>query len=193
MSFSQMLTISLGLILSENIVFSRALGLRAMLDAEYPRRTAWLTLRAAVGIVLTAMAAWPVDRFLLSPFGLEAARAPVYVLIAGILELVPELVLKKAAPSFGARFREDRPFLLLNVVVLGCALTLSEICPSFAELAVGAVSAALGYALASVILSSVLRRTRFAEPPACFEGAPLALVSAALIALAFAGFHGLHF
>lgn len=193
MSFSEALVISLGLILAENVVFSRAFGLRTMLDTESPRRTAWLTLRVAVGIVLTAMAVWPVDRFLLSPFGLEAARAPVYVLIAGILELVPEIVLKKAVPPLGARFREDRPFLLLNVVVLGCALTLSDLFPSFGGLAVGAVSAALGYVLASVILSSVLRRTRFADPPVCFEGAPLALVSAALIALAFAGFHGLHF
>ena len=40
-----------------------------------------------------------VDRFLLSPFGLEAVRAPVYVLIAGILELVPEIVLKKAVEA----------------------------------------------------------------------------------------------
>lgn len=194
MSFSTFLMISLGLILSENVVFSHVLGLRSILDEDNsPRAVLELCIRVAAGIVIVSLITWPIYNFLLAPNGLEAARAPIFVLIAGIIEIVPDFILKKAAPGPEESASSDRPFAILSVAVLGCALTLSGFSESFPELVVGSVSAAVGFTVAALILTSVKRQVRFAEPPASFEGVPIALVSAALTALAFAGFAGLHF
>ena len=48
----------------------------------------------------------------------------------------------------------------------------------------------VGFTVAIVLFASVRERLELAECPESFEGFPIALVSAGLIALAFMGFHG---
>ena len=45
--------------------------------------------------------------------------------------------------------------------------------------------------LAIVLFASVRERVQFSEYPECFEGFPICLISAGLLALAFMGFSGM--
>ena len=49
----------------------------------------------------------------------------------------------------------------------------------------------LGFLLAIVLFASVRERVEFAEYPESFEGFPICLVTASLLALAFMGFSGM--
>ena len=49
----------------------------------------------------------------------------------------------------------------------------------------------IGFLIAIVLFASVRERMEFSESPKSFEGFPIALVAAGLIALAFCGFSGL--
>ena len=54
------------------------------------------------------------------------------------------------------------------------------------------VGSGLGYTLAIVLFSSIRERLdATSKCPKCFEGFPIALVSAALLAMSFMGFSGL--
>ena len=62
---------------------------------------------------------------------------------------------------------------------------------NFVESLVCSVGAGLGFLLAMVLFSGVRRRLQDAKPPACFEGLPITLVSAAIVSLSFTGFAGI--
>ncbi|MBR0393610.1 MAG: electron transport complex subunit RsxA, partial [Alistipes sp.] len=53
------------------------------------------------------------------------------------------------------------------------------------------VSTALGFALALVIFAGLRERMEFEDVPKAFQGVPIALITASLLAMAFMGFSGL--
>ena len=59
---------------------------------------------------------------------------------------------------------------------------------NFIESVVYGVTGGIGFLLAIVLFASVRERLEFSECPKAFEGFPIALVTAGLIALAFMGF-----
>jgi len=107
------------------------------------------------------------------------------------------MFLKKAIPSLYRALGIYLPLITTNCAVLGAALTnvtefegtlenfLSGVCYSFGS--------AIGFMVAMLLFAGVRRRLESATPPRAFSGIPLALVSAGLIALAFAGFGGIEF
>jgi len=83
------------------------------------------------------------------------------------------------------------PLITTNCAVLGVALLNSQNHYNFLGSVVYGVTGGLGFTLAIVLFASVRERMEFADPPEAFEGFPIALVAAGLIALAFMGFQGL--
>ena len=53
------------------------------------------------------------------------------------------------------------------------------------------ITGGVGFLLAIVLFASIRERLEFSEPPKCFEGFPIALITAGLMALCFMGFSGL--
>ncbi len=83
------------------------------------------------------------------------------------------------------------PLITTNCAVLGVALLNTQSGYNFIESVVYGVTGGIGFLVAILLFSSVRERCEFAEYPKAFEGFPLALISAGLIALAFMGFTGL--
>ena len=83
------------------------------------------------------------------------------------------------------------PLITTNCAVLGVTILNIDESYTYLESIVCAVGAGLGFLLAMVLFSGVRRRVEEARPPKCFEGLPITLVSAALVALSFTGFGGL--
>jgi electron transport complex protein RnfA len=54
-----------------------------------------------------------------------------------------------------------------------------------------AFCAGLGFSLALLLFASIRQRLEFSEYPAAFEGFPIALITAGLLAMCFMGFAGL--
>ena len=62
---------------------------------------------------------------------------------------------------------------------------------NFIESVVYGITGGIGFLLAIVLFASIRERLVFADYPKSFEGFPIALVTAGLMALAFMGFSGL--
>ena len=84
------------------------------------------------------------------------------------------------------------PLITTNCAVLGAAITNIDNGYSFIGSVVYGVAAGIGYTLAIVIFASIRERLdATANPPRCFDGFPIQLVAAALLAMSFMGFSGL--
>ena len=83
------------------------------------------------------------------------------------------------------------PLITTNCAVLGVSINNVSYGYNLIESVVYGVTGGLGFMLAIVLFASIRERLEFAQCPKCFEGIPLAMVTAGLMALAFMGFSGL--
>ena len=176
-------------ILINNYIFSRFLGCCPFLGLSEKTSTA-AGMGCAVTFVMTVATAatWSVYHFVLVPLGLEYLETLAFILIIAALVQFIEMFLHKMVPSLYAALGIYLPLITTNCAVLGCALLCIQENYDFGHSVVFAFASALGFTLAIVVFSFVRERVALANPPKPFKGIPMALVTAGLIAMAFAGF-----
>lgn len=192
MSITSILSISLGAILVENFILVKFLGICPFMGVSQKMDTA-VGMGIAVTFVMgvASIVCWLVNEFLLVRFGLEYMQTVAYILVIAALVQFVEMFLQKTIPGLYEALGIYLPLITTNCAVLGVALLNTQYDYSFIESVVYGVTGGLGFLLAIVLFSSVRERLEFAKYPKAFEGFPIALVSAGLIALAFMGFSGL--
>ena len=191
MSFTTLLAISLGAILTNNFIFSQFLGICPFLGVSKKIDTA-VGMGAAVTFVMGLASAFCyLVNLILVPLHLEFMQTVAFILvIAGLVQFV-EMFLKKNIPTLYTALGVYLPLITTNCAVLGVVLLNVQNKYNFLESVVYGITGGLGFLLAIVLFASVRERVEFAEYPECFEGFPICLVSAALVALAFMGFSGM--
>ena len=115
----------------------------------------------------------------------------VFILVIAALVQLVEMFLQKVLPARYEALGIYLPLITTNCAVLGVALLNIQNGYNFIESVVYGVTGGLGFLLAIELFASVRERMEGCECPKCFEGFPIALIAAGLIALAFMGFSGL--
>ena len=192
MSFTGLVSIALGAILIQNFIFSQFLGICPFMGVSKKMDTA-LGMGIAVTFVMgiASVFCWLVNRFLLVPLGLGYMQTVAYILVIASLVQFVEMFLKKSIPSLYQALGIYLPLITTNCAVLGVVLLNVQKNYNFIESVVYGITGGVGFLVAIMLFASVRERTLFADYPKSFEGFPIALVSAGLIALAFMGFSGL--
>ena len=113
------------------------------------------------------------------------------LVIAALVQIV-EMFLKKKSPAIYRALGIYLPLITTNCAVLGVALTNVQDGFTFIECVVSGFGTAVGYTLAIVLLASIRSRINEEDIPAPLRGAPIVLICAALMSLAFLGFSGLN-
>jgi len=189
---TNIISIALGAILINNFIFSQFLGICPFLGCSSKVDTATGMGIAVVFVMgLASAICWVVDNYLLVPLGLEFLETLAFILVIASLVQFVEMFLKKSVPSLYAALGIYLPLITTNCAVLGVVLLNVQNTYNFLESVVYGITGGLGFMLAIVLFASVRERIRFAEYPECFEGFPICLVSAGLLALAFMGFSGM--
>ncbi len=193
MSLSQLLTLAIFAIFAENFVLVQFLGICPFLGVSKKMDTA-LGMGMAVTFVmgLASLCTWAVNTFLLIPLGLDGFLQTVaFILVIAALVQFVEMFLKKSMPALYTALGIYLPLITTNCAVLGVALLNTQ--NGYGPLMSTAygVFGGLGFTLAIVLFASVRERLEFAEYPKPFEGFPIALVTAGLLAMSFMGFSGL--
>ena len=189
--FASLLSISLGAILINNFIFSQFLGCCPFLGVSQKVDTAVGMGLAVTFVMGLASALCYVVTMVLDALGLEFMQTLAYILIIASLVQLVEMFLKKTIPSLYSALGIYLPLITTNCAVLGVVLLNTQNGYNFIESVVYGITGGLGFLLAIVLFASVRERLQFAEYPESFEGFPIALVSAGLLALAFMGFSGL--
>ncbi|MCH5331101.1 MAG: electron transport complex subunit RsxA, partial [Alistipes sp.] len=115
----------------------------------------------------------------------------VFILVIASLVQFIEMFLQKAMPSLYTALGVYLPLITTNCAVLGVALGMIQKEFSLLHSVVYSFSTAVGFALVMVLFAGIRERLDFEDVPAAMKGTPIALITAALMAMAFLGFSGL--
>ena len=178
--------------LVNNVVLSQFLGICSFLGVSKQIKTS-ASLGGAVTFVIgiASAVAYLLYEFVLVPFKLEYLQTIVFILVIAALVQLVEMFLKKTSPALYQALGIFLPLITTNCAVLGVALTNVQNGYNFIESVISGVGTGLGYTLAIILLASIRTRIEESEIPAPFRGAPIVLLCATLMAIAFMGFSGL--
>ena len=192
LSLTGILSISLSAVLVENFILVQFLGICPFMGVSKKMDTA-LGMGLAVIFVMALASAfcWLVNEFLLIPLGLGYLQTLAYILVIAALVQFVEMFLQNSMPGLYQALGIYLPLITTNCAVLGVAVLNTQSSYSFLYSVINGIMGGVGFTLAIILFASVRERLEFADYPKAFEGFPIALVSAGLLALAFMGFSGL--
>ena len=192
MDFTKLLEITLGAILINNFIFSQFLGICPFMGVSKKMDTAAGMGMAVIFVMgLASAICWVINEFILMPLELGYLQTLAYILVIAALVQFVEMFLKKGMPSLYSALGIYLPLITTNCAVLGAVLINTQNHYNFIESLVYGVTGGIGFLIAIVLFASIREKLRFTEYPKSFEGFPIALVTAALLALAFMGFSGI--
>lgn len=179
-------------VLVNNFVLVKFLGLCPFMGASR-------TLEGAIGmglattfvLTLSSVCSYLLNAYVLVPLGLEYLRIIALILVIASVVQFTETMLRKTNPLLYQILGIFLPLITTNCAVLGVALLSIREQQSFTESAVFGFGAATGFSVVLVLFASIRERLASADVPVPFKGAPIALVTAGLMSMAFMGFSGL--
>ncbi|MGB0513698.1 MAG: electron transport complex subunit RsxA [Wenzhouxiangellaceae bacterium] len=177
--------------LVNNFVLIQFLGLCPFLGVSNKLEgAAGMAMATAFVLTLASCASYMLTAGLLEPLGLEYLRIVAFiVVIAGLVQLT-ELAMRHSAPMLHRVLGIYLPLITSNCAVLGVALLNVREQHSLVESALYGFGAALGFGMVLILLAAARTRLAMADVPESFRGAPIGLITAGLMALAFMGFFG---
>lgn len=142
-------------------------------------------------LTLSSVLSYIIFTYLLEPFGLEYLQTIAFILAIAAVVGFTEMAIHKTSPALYQVLGIYLPLITTNCAVLGVALLNVGEKNDFIASAVYGFGAAVGFTLVMVLFASIRERVDVADVPGPFKGAPIALITAGLMSMAFMGFGGL--
>lgn len=178
--------------LVSNIVLSQFLGICSFLGVSKSiKNSAALGVAVIFVITLASAVASLLYDFLMVPLHLEYLTTIIFILVIAALVQVVEMFLKKTSPAIYKALGIYLPLITTNCAVLGVALTNVQDSYDFIHSVTAGFGTAVGYTIAIIVLAGIRERINESDLPKPFRGAPVVLLAAALMSIAFMGFSGL--
>ena len=187
----KLLSIAIGAILVNNFILSQFLGICPFMGVSKKLDTALGMGIAVIFVMGIASIFCYLINLILVPLHLEFLQTLAFILVIASLVQFVEMFLQKFIPGLYEALGIYLPLITTNCAVLGVVLLNVQKNYNFIESVVYGITGGIGFLLAIVLFASVRERVEFSDYPECFEGFPICLVSAALVALAFMGFSGM--
>jgi Na+-translocating ferredoxin:NAD+ oxidoreductase subunit A len=189
---TDLLLLVIGASLVNNFVLTSFLGLCPFVGVSGRfEAAAGMALATLFVMTLASGLGYAAFHWLLDPLGLGYLRTLVFILLIAAVVQLTELVVRATSPLLHQLLGVFLPLITTNCAVLGVALLNLDRHHDLLESLVYGASAAAGFGLALLLFAALRERVDGNDAPAAFRGAPIALVTAGLMALAFMGFAGL--
>lgn len=188
----ELLIILISSSLVSNVVLSQFLGLCPFLGVSRKINTAAGMGTAVIFVITLASAvAGGIYKYILTPFDLTYLQTSVFILVIAALVQFVEMFLKKFMKSLYQALGVYLPLITTNCAVLGVALTNVQKNYGILEGIVNGFATAVGFTISIVILAGIREKMEYNDIPESFQGMPIVLITAGLMAIAFCGFSGL--
>jgi len=190
--FASIILIIIGAVFVNNFVMSQFLGICPFLGVSKKVETA-TGMGVAVTFVMgvASVISWLVYYFILKPLGLAYLETIAFILVIAALVQFVEMVIQKTSPSLYSALGVYLPLITTNCAVLGVAIqNITKEYDLISTLAYG-VGGGLGFWLAIMLFAGIREQLENAPIAKCFQGFPIALLTAGLMSIAFLGFSGL--
>lgn len=189
---TNLLIIAIGSALVNNVVLSQFLGLCPFLGVSKKVKTAAGMGTAVIFVItLASFVAAVIYQFVLTPLNITYLKTIVFILVIAALVQFVEMFLKKYMVSLYESLGVYLPLITTNCAVLGVALTNVQKSYSILTSVVNGFATAAGFTISIVILAGIREKMEYNDIPKLFQGMPIVLITAGLMAIAFCGFSGL--
>lgn len=189
---TKLLIIAIGSAFVNNVVLSQFLGLCPFLGVSKKVETAAGMGSAVIFVItLASFVAGVIYKYILTPLDITYLQTIVFILVIAALVQFVEMFLKKAMPSLYEALGVYLPLITTNCAVLGVALTNVQKSYGILEGVINGIATSVGFTISIVILAGLRERMEYNNIPKAFQGMPIVLLSAGLMAIAFCGFSGL--
>jgi electron transport complex protein RnfA len=192
-TFNILLMAFISIVLINNLVLTKFLGICPYLGVSGRIDMAFgMGMAVTFVVTLSGTMTWMIDHWILTPMNLEVTRYICYILvIAGAVQLV-EMYIRKFFPSLYESFGIFLPLITTNCAILGLCLFINLWgIDNLPEAAVLSFGAGIGFTMAICIMAGIRENLNMADVPNCLKGAPITLITAGLLTLAFMGFAGM--
>ena len=196
-TIKSLVAIFLAAILTENYVLNKFLGICPFLGVSKKLNTAFgMSCAVTVVMVIATAVTWPLYTYLLVPNDLAYLQTLVFILVIAALVQLLETTLRKYMPPLYNALGIYLPLITTNCAVLGVTMLVLEKGASDASFGylqslVNAFGSGVGFLVAMILFAGVRERLEDCDIPECFQGLPITLVAASLVAVSFLGFNGL--
>ena len=179
-------------VLANNFVLVRFLGLCPFMGVSNKIEGAiGMSVAPMFVLTLSSVSSYMLSRYLLLPLGLEYLSTLSFILVIATVVQLTEMVMRKTSPLLYRILGIFLPLITSNCAVLGVALLNVQEQHNLLQSALYGFGAASGFGLVLIMFSAMRERIAHADVPVHFRGAPIGLITAGLMALAFMGFTGL--
>ena len=190
--FIQLLLIFISAVLVNNFVLIRFLGICPFLGVSRQVETAFsMGLATTFVMTMTAAAAWLINIFILEALNLPFLQYVSFIVVIASLVQFVEMFIKKTSPVLYKALGIFLPLITTNCAILGMALLIPLNNYNFIESIFFGFGAGAGFTLAIVLMAGLREELQFADVPKTLKGAPMTLIIAGIMAMAFMGFSGL--
>ena len=178
--------------LVSNVVLSQFLGLCPFLGVSKKVKTAAGMGGAVIFVItLSSLVAGLIYKYILTPLNVTYLKTIVFILIIAALVQFVELFLKKFVKPLYEALGVYLPLITTNCAVLGVAINNVNYGYDILTGVINGFATAAGFAVAIIILAGIREKMEYNDVPKPFQGMPIVLVTAGLMAIAFCGFAGL--
>ncbi|MCW1877816.1 electron transport complex subunit RsxA [Erwinia sp. INIA-01] len=182
----------IGTVLVNNFVLVKFLGLCPFMGASKKIGMA-IGMGMATTFVLTLVAvlSWIANHLILVPLEMTYLRVLIYITASAVVVQFTEMVIRKTSPALYRLLGIFLPLITTNCAVLAVPLLSTNHQHGFLHAAFYGFSAAIGFSFVMILFAAMRERLELAHTPEPFKGAPISLITAGLMSLAFMGFIGL--
>lgn len=178
--------------LIDNVVLSRFYGICPFLGVSKKVKSSLGMGIAVVFVILMAtLICWPLYNFVLVPAGVPFLDTVAYILVIASLVQLVGLFIKKFSPSLYKSLGIYLPLITTNCAVLGVVQSNTDQGMDFLSSLANGIGTSVGFLIIIVVFSCIRVRLETANTPKAFKGLPIALITAALMAIALMGLQGL--
>lgn len=189
---AEYLTLLFATIFVNNLVLSKFLGLCPFMGVSKKLESAiGMGMATAFVLTLSSVLSYIANKYLLIPFEIEYLKTVVFILLIAVVVQVTEMMVHKTSPVLYNVLGIYLPLITTNCAVLGVALLNVQENNNFIFSALYGLGGAIGFTLVMVLFASIRERLEMADVPISFRGAPIALITAGFMSVAFMGFSGM--
>lgn len=189
---NNLFSLAISAILVQNIILTKFLGICPFLGVSDKEKSALgMGISVLLVMVLSTITTYLMYRFILVPFNLTYMKTVVFILVIATFVSCLEIIIKKVNPNLFEKFGIYLVLIATNCAILGVSEIVVRENFNFIEALVYSIFVSIGYTLVIYIFANLRERLENSNIPKAFEGIPIALITAGIMALIFSRFGGL--
>lgn len=173
-------------IFTENIILTKFLGICPFMGTSKKEETAYkMGISVMIVVTLSSIITYLLYKYLLVPTETTYLKTIMFILVIASLVQMLEIIIKKYNKNLYKAFGIYLPLITTNCAVLGITLLNISNDYNFIEMLVFSIGSSIGFTLVIYLFASIREYMDKKPIPESFKGAPIALITAGIMALLF--------